>query len=175
MARRRAARPAPYDQESAITSPPATPALHSLTFRLSYADTDPAGILYFAAWFPWMERVQSEWFLLNDLRQDRLRERHGFWTVTCHTECDYLVAVGLFEEIRLEVRLGKVGRASFDMVHQMVRTSDEVVVARAKITIVTVTPEGTARAIPPLLQRHLEQWAEGRALGAADRSPAPTP
>lgn len=159
--------PAPYDQERPITSPtttPTSPALHSLTFRLSYADTDPAGILYFAAWFPWMERVQSEWFLLNGLRQDQLKDRHGFWTVTCHTECDYLVAVGLFEEIRVELRLGRVGRGSFDMVHQMVRTRDDVVVARALITIVTVTPEGSARAIPPLLQEHLDSWAQGAPL-----------
>jgi hypothetical protein len=84
-----------------------SPVLHSVTFRLGYADTDPAGILYYAAWFPWMERMQSEWFYLNDLRQDRLSERHGFWTVTCHTECDYLVPVGLFDEIRIELRLGR--------------------------------------------------------------------
>ncbi|WP_301539836.1 thioesterase family protein [Nocardioides sp. zg-DK7169] len=131
---------------------------------MSYADTDPAGILYFAAWFPWMERVQSEWFLLNGLRQDQLKDTHGFWTVTCHTECDYLVAVGLFEEIRVELRLGRVGGGSFDMVHQMVRTRDDVVVARALITIVTVTPEGSARAIPGLLREHLDSWARGVAL-----------
>ena len=111
-----------------------------------------------------MERVQSEWFLLNGLRQDQLKDTHGFWTVTCHTECDYLVAVGLFEEIRVELRLGRVGRGSFDMVHQMVRTRDDVVVARALITIVTVTPEGSARAIPPLLQEHLDSWAQGAPL-----------
>ncbi|MCC9196808.1 hypothetical protein QNO08_08685 [Arthrobacter sp. zg-Y820] len=31
------------------------PPLHQHTQRLSYADTDPAGILYYAAWFPRME------------------------------------------------------------------------------------------------------------------------
>jgi len=143
---------------------PDTPALHSQTFRLSYADTDPAGILYYAAWFPWMERMQSEWFFLNGLRQDRLSERHGFWSVTCHTECDYLVPVGLFDEIRIELRLGRVGRGSFDMLHHMVRTSDGVLVAKALITVVTVTPDGSATAIPPILQRHLDSWADGVAL-----------
>ena len=140
------------------------PALHSTTFRLGYADTDPAGILYYGAWFPWMERMQSEWFWLNDLRQDHLAEKHGFWSVTCHTECDYLVPVGLFDEIRLELRVGRIGRRSFDMVHRMVRTSDEVRVARGLIRIVTVTPEGGSVAIPDLLRAHLDAWAEGRRL-----------
>ncbi|WP_300683511.1 thioesterase family protein [Nocardioides sp.] len=142
----------------------AGPVLHSVTLRLGYADTDPAGILYYAAWFPWMERMQSEWFWLNDLRQDELSGRHGFWTVTGHTECDYLVPVGLFDEIRIDLRVGRVGRRSFDMSHTMVRTSDDVVVARALISIVSVAPDGTSLDLPPLLRDHLAAWSEGRRL-----------
>lgn len=138
--------------------------LHSLEFRLSYADTDPAGILYYAAWFPWMERMQSEWFWMNGLRQDQLCEAHGFWSVTGHTECDYLVPVGLFDQIRIELRVGRIGTTSFDMVHHMVRTSDEVLVARALIRVVTVTPEGGSTSIPEILRKHLNAWAEGHAL-----------
>jgi acyl-CoA thioester hydrolase len=140
----------------------ASPPLHSLTFRLSYADTDPAGILYFAAWFPWMERAQSEWLFLNGLRQDRLAEQHGFWTVTCHTECDYLVPVGLFDEIRLELRLARIGHRSFDTEHRLFRTSDDVLVGRGLIRVVTVTPEGTSCALPDVLVRHLEAWRDGQ-------------
>ena len=140
------------------------PALHSTTFRLSYADTDPAGILYYGAWFPWMERMQSEWFWINDLRQDELKARYGFWTVTAHTACDYLQAVGLFDEIRIELRLGEVGRRSFEMLHRMVRTSDGEVVARARIKIVAVSPEQTSVGIPDLLRQHLDAWAQGARL-----------
>lgn len=146
------------------------PALHTTTFRLSYADTDPAGILYYGAWFPWMERMQSEWFWLNDLRQDQLRERHGFWTVTAHTACDYLEAVGLFDEIRTELRLGTVGRRSFEMLHRMVRTADGRVVARARIRIVAVSPELGSVEIPPLLRDHLDAWARGTRLTPAEGS-----
>jgi acyl-CoA thioester hydrolase len=143
-----------------------TPPLHQLEFRLSYADTDPAGILYYAAWFPWMERMQSEWFWLNGLRQDRLATTHGFWTVTCHTECDYLVPVGLFDHIRAELRIGRIGSGSFDMEHEFHRVGDggEELVGRARITVVTVTPAGGATAIPQLLRDHLDAWAAGRTL-----------
>jgi acyl-CoA thioester hydrolase len=135
-----------------------------MTFRLGYADTDPAGIVYYGAWFPWMERLQSEWFYLNGLRQDRLAEEHGFWSVTCRTECEYLVPVGLFDQIRAELRIGRIGRRSFDMMHRLYRTSDETLVARAEVRIVTVTPEGASTEIPPMFARHLEAWSAGAAL-----------
>jgi acyl-CoA thioester hydrolase len=138
--------------------------LHSTTVRLGYADTDPAGILYYAAWFPWMERMQSEWFWVNGLRQDHLSEKHGFWSVTCHTACDFLVPVGLFDEIRIELRLGRIGTKSFDMLHRMVRTADGVTVGRGVIRIVTVTPDGASVPIPDLLRAHLDAWREGRRL-----------
>ncbi|MFE7244050.1 acyl-CoA thioesterase [Streptomyces sp. NPDC057580] len=146
-----------------MSTPAARPAepLHTLTFRLGYADTDPAGILYYGAWFPWMERMQSEWFYLNGLRQDQLADKYGFWSVTCRTECEYLVPVGLFDEIRAELRVGRIGRRSFDMRHDLRRTADEVLVGRAGITIVTVTPEGKSTAIPDVLRRHLEAWQNG--------------
>lgn len=143
-----------------------TAPLHTLEFRLSYADTDPAGILYYAAWFPWMERMQSEWFWRNGLRQDQLCANHGFWTVTRHTECDYLIAVGLFDKIRAELRIGRIGGGSFDMEHEFHRLGEgeDELVGKAKITVVTVTPEGRATAIPPLLRQHLDAWAHGHEL-----------
>lgn len=149
------------ESAAAVVDAGSGPALHATTFRLGYADTDPAGILYYAAWFPWMERMQSEWFWSNGLRQDELKRRHGFWTVTAHTACDYVAAVGLFDEIRLELRLGAVGRRSFEMLHRMVRTADEGVVARARIRIVTVSPELGSVELPALLRHHLDAWSRG--------------
>jgi len=34
--------------------------------RLSYADTDPAGLVYYATWFGWMERVSTEWMFARN-------------------------------------------------------------------------------------------------------------
>lgn len=159
-----------------------TPPLHTLIFRLGYADTDPAGILYYGAWFPWMERMQSEWFYLNGLRQDRLADEHGFWSVTCRTECEYLVPVGLFEEIRAELRVARVGDRSFDMEHRLHRTSDDTLVGRGAIRVVTVTPQGASTPIPAVLRAHLEAWCSGSRLagqpsaapGTSSRSQLPT-
>ncbi len=138
------------------------PPLHTTRFRLGYADTDPAGILYYATWFPWIERLQSEWFFLNGWRQDELLDRHGFGTVTRRTTCDYLIAVGLFDEISIEMRLDRVGERSFTFVHDLLRVGmdePDQLVARATITLVTVGRDGAAIPIPDPLRDQLRSWA----------------
>lgn len=134
------------------------PILHEDQHRLSYADTDPAGILYYAAWFPKMEALQSEFLYLCGLRQDTLVERFGWWTVSRATRCDYLAAARLFDLIRIELRLGEIGTSSFRFDFEMWRVDDEVLVARASNTVVTVSPEQRPIRIPDGLREHLESW-----------------
>lgn len=136
------------------------PVLHSHTVRLSYADTDPAGILYYAAWFPKMEALQSEFLFLQGLRQDTLKERFGWWTVSRATECEYLAAARLFDVIRIDLRLGRIGASSFRFEFTMTRVDDDVVVARAANTVVTVSPEQSTIRIPAALRERLEGWSQ---------------
>lgn len=138
-----------------------SPALHAHQFRLSYADTDPAGIVYYGAWLPRMEAVQSEWFLLQGLRQDQLRELRGWWIVSRASECEYLVATGLFDEIRVEMRVGHIGGSSFRFAFEMWRIGDEVLVARGSNTMVTVSPEQQTVPIPDELRLALKSWQHG--------------
>lgn len=135
------------------------PLLHSHTVRLSYADTDPAGILYYAAWFPMMERLTSEFFFDNGLRQDTLSERFGWWTVNRATACEYLAAAKLFDPIRIELRMGSIGTTSFRFEFRMIRTSDDVLVARSSNTLVTVSPQQERVEIPEDLRTLLTSWA----------------
>lgn len=130
--------------------------LHRMDVRLTYADCDPANILYFAAWFPWMERLQSEWLFLNDLRQDTLEQRFGFRTVTRSTECEYLVPAGLFQQIRLSLAVEHVGRTSFRSGVRMTRMDDGVVVARGSISVVTTDPQDRPIPVPAPLRGLLE-------------------
>lgn len=133
--------------------------LHSHTVRLSYGDTDPAEILYYAAWFPKMEALQSEFLYLQGLRQDTLKERFGWWTVSRATECEYLAAARLFDVVRIDLRLGRIGTSSFRFEFEMRREEDDVLVARAANTVVTVSPDQSTVRIPPDLRALLEDWA----------------
>lgn len=126
--------------------------LRTLSFSLSYADTDPSGLVYFAAWFPWMERCQSAWFHDNGLRQDTMVAQHGFGTVTRRAECDYLAATALYDPITVTSTLAATGLSSFATQHDFVRTSDGVLVARGRLVIVTVGPDGRPVPLPELVR-----------------------
>jgi acyl-CoA thioester hydrolase len=144
-----------------VTESGHTDSLHSHRFRLSYGDTDPAGIVYYGAWLPRMEAVQSEWMLLRGFRQDTLKERYGWWTVSRAAECQYLRAAGLFDEIVLSMRLGHIGTSSFRFDFQMTRVGDEALVASGANTVVTVSPDQSTIAIPSLLRSALDSWLTG--------------
>lgn len=147
-----------------MTTAPGSPVLHSHTVRLSYADTDPAGILYYAAWLPKMEALQSEFLFLQGMRQDALKERFGWWTVTRAVHCDYLAAAALFDVIRIELRLVAIGASSFRFGFEMHRAGDGALVARATITLVSVDPSQRPIRLPSLLRERLEAWSVGEGI-----------
>lgn len=126
--------------------------LHAVRLRLSYADCDPAGIVYYATWFPWMEKAHTEYCLLRGLRFDTLLASYGAVPVTRHTECEYLVTTRLFDEIRCGMRPDHVGRTSYRMAFTFVREDDHAVVARSSLTLVCVTAQGTPAPIPGALR-----------------------
>lgn len=142
---------------SSSTAAPDFREIHHLDMRLTYADCDPAQILYFATWFPWMERVPTEWMFLNDLRQDTLQERFGFRTVTRSADCEYLVPAVLFDQIRISLAVTAIGRSSFSWGLRMVRVADGALVARGRISLVTLDNEGVPVTIPAPLRPALER------------------
>ncbi|MEV6929517.1 hotdog domain-containing protein [Dactylosporangium sp. NPDC051485] len=118
----------------------AMPEIHRIDLRLGYADCDPAQIIYYGAWFPWMERVQTEWLYLNDLRPDTLEERFGFRIVSRAAQCEYLSPARVFDRIALSLLVEHVGRTSLRWGFRMVRHDDAALVARAWLVNVTIGP-----------------------------------
>ncbi|WP_051265516.1 acyl-CoA thioesterase [Nakamurella lactea] len=127
---------------------PAIRELLAMETRLTYADCDPAGIIYFATWFPWMERIQSEWMVRNDLRQDTLLQRFGFKTITRATECEYLAQAALFDRIEVSYGIARMGRSSVRGEVRMTRIDDGVQVARGSITVVILDADNTPIEVP---------------------------
>jgi acyl-CoA thioester hydrolase len=113
---------------------------------LTYADTDAAGILYFAAWFPWMERVSVEWAHGKGFRFDRMLEEYGAAPVTRMTSCEYTAAARVYDEVEIAMRVRHVGKTSYRLGFTMTRCPGPVVVARSTLALVCV--DGTGRAAP---------------------------
>jgi acyl-CoA thioester hydrolase len=127
--------------------PPAAP-LVVRRMRLVYGDTDAAQILYFAAWFPWMERVSVEWAAEHGFRYDQMQKLHGSTPVTRATTCEYTATARVYDEIDIAMHLDHIGNTSYRLGFTMTRPTDAVVVARSTLTLVLIDAAGRPSSIP---------------------------
>jgi len=123
----------------------------SRTVLLTYADTDAAGILYYAAWFPWMERMGVEWLYDNGLRYDTMLAEHGASAVTRATTCEYISQVTIYDRVRIDMFIDRIGERSYRLGFTMTREGDQTVVARSTMSLVVIDSEGKPAPIPPAL------------------------
>ncbi|MDA8371151.1 MAG: thioesterase family protein [Nocardiopsaceae bacterium] len=133
-------------------------AVYSVDHRLSYADCDPAGIVYYATWFPLMERTHTEWWLSMGYRFDTFGGTYGAVPVTRHTECSYLSVTRLFDLVRCSMRIEAVGRTSYRLGFEFTRSPEGERVAYGRLTLVSIDGAGKPVPVPPplreLLVRH---------------------
>jgi acyl-CoA thioester hydrolase len=133
------------------------PALHKLDFRLSYGDCDPAGIVYYAAYYQWFERVFNEWTFLNGFPPDKMRELWGAAHVSRASGCEYLIPGRLFDPFTCTMRLSHVGTTSFSMRFDVVNRDDAKTYAVGTMWFVFVDEQFPPRpvAVPSGLKDEL--------------------
>jgi YbgC/YbaW family acyl-CoA thioester hydrolase len=137
--------------EPSNAEPAPTDVLNSHVFRLSFAHCDPAGIIYFATYFPFFERVHTEWGWRAGVPSDQLPELWGVSVVARASTCEYFNAPVLHDELRCEERLGRLGSSSYTMAFDVVRTADELTMARGTMTLVCVGADGRPAPVPTSL------------------------
>jgi len=126
-----------------------------LQVRLTYADCDPAQLVYYAAWLPKMEQMLLEWFYHHGYRFDTMLDVVGAAPVTRAVRCEYAAPARLYDLIEMSMGVEHVGVSSYAMGFRMVRQCDATVVARARIVCVC-TVHGGAVEIPAVLRTLLE-------------------
>jgi acyl-CoA thioester hydrolase len=129
--------------------------LQELDFRLTYSDCDPAGLVYFAAYYPWMERTVTEWWLGSGVEFGSMLERFGAFLVARSTGCEYLAAARPFDLLTARLRLSALGRTSITFAIDIVRRTDDVQVARGTYTLVSVDADQRPSPVPDSIRRML--------------------
>lgn len=135
---------------------PTGPPVHTTMLRLSFADCDPAGIIYYGSWFVAMERALSEWFFGHGVRFDTMMADFGAAAVTRATWCEYLAPTFVYDPVRLELYITDIGRSSYALGFVMTRTTDGVRVAQSGITCVCVDRAGLPVPLPVAFRATLE-------------------
>lgn len=121
--------------------------LHSVSFRLTYADCDPAGIVYYANYYRWMEHVHTEWWFLRGLRFDALAERYGVTMVTRAANAEFEYPLRLFDVVECSMYSDHLGHASFTQRFDF-HTGAGVRTCRAAMSLVCVDADGRPARVP---------------------------
>lgn len=120
---------------------PTGPVIHAIDLRLSYGDCDPAGIVYFAAYYPWFERTYNEWAFLGGFSPSRMHELWGATHISVASGCRYHVPGRLHDALRCEMRLGRLGTTSFSPHFSIVERATGDLFAEGTMTFVFVDQE----------------------------------
>ncbi len=138
---------------------------HKSTFRISFSDTDAAGVAHFSFYFRLMENTEHELYrrLGTTAFTTTGSEQAGLPRV--HASCDYHHPLHFEEEVGVELRVGKVGERSihYDFLFTRKGDSSETLIAEGHMRVVYAArlPENGGfepRVVPPEIADHLEVW-----------------
>lgn len=129
--------------------------LHELGFRLMYGECDPAGIVYYAAYHPWMERSYNEWAYERGVRTDRMFDTWGATTVSRHAGVTYERPALLFDPITCAMHLDRLGSTSFTTRFDFTHAEDGGTLAVGTMTLVFVDGDRRPTPVPEPMRKLL--------------------
>ena len=118
---------------------------HEVT--VEWGDCDPAGIVYYPAYFRWSDQATYRLFLAAGLSRDDTRG--GQWkegTPLVAAECSFRRASQTGERLVVESHVERFGRSSFPIRH-VFRDATGAVAAEGSETRIWARKEGDARSL----------------------------
>lgn len=99
--------------------------------RVYWEDTDGGGVVYHARYVHFFERARTEWLRSLGFNQSALKTEHNIVFAIRGMDIQFIQAARLDDELIVDVRLKKIGRASMHF-DQEIRRDDEPI-ARAVV------------------------------------------
>lgn len=118
--------------------------------KVYYADTDAAGVVYYANYLRWFEMARADWLdgfgtsLADYARQDVL-------FAVVRAEIDYHVPAVLGDEVEVTVRPRRCRRVRFTLEQNVERCRDRARLVSAEITIACLNTQGKLISLPDRL------------------------
>jgi acyl-CoA thioesterase FadM len=128
--------------------------------RVRFGDCDPAGIVFFAAWFA-MANAAIEDLFTEELRLDfhALHAERRIGTGFAHAGADFFRPGLMGDRIRITPLVGRIGGASYQLTVHVHRAEEELV----RLNLITATTNLDARRavpVPPDLRNALEAYRD---------------
>ncbi len=127
-----------------------------MEFRIYYADTDAGGVVYHATYLSFFERGRTEFLRDRGLSVGELQDQGLIFPVV-RLEIDYRAPARLDDLVRVETEVITVGKTSFTLGQQVVRTTDGQPLAVGKVSLVCVGEGMKPKRLPAEILHALAQ------------------
>ncbi len=119
--------------------------------RVYYEDTDAGGVVYNANYLKFLERARTEWLRSLGFSQERLMREAGILFAVRKINIDYLLPARFDDELRVETKVERIGRASLSFCQRILRGPDTLL-SRAQVNVACLDrTEFRPTAIPDLV------------------------
>ncbi|MDR0956524.1 MAG: acyl-CoA thioesterase [Endomicrobium sp.] len=132
--------------------------MNSLQLRVTYADTDQMGMVYYANYLLFFERGRTE--LLRDIGLEyKIIEERGFYFPVIHAECKYIAPAKYDDLIIIETKLFEITPASIVCSYKVKCNEKILVTGNTKHPFVNkmFKPVRFPKDIKELLEKNLEK------------------
>jgi acyl-CoA thioester hydrolase len=132
---------------------------HILPVRVYFEDTDFTGLVYHANFLKFCERGRSDFIRLLGIDHRTLanpKEGEPAVFVVRRIEIDYLKPARIDEVLEVVTRCEEIGGATLKLAQEVRR--DGVVLARAKVSVVLITPQGKPQRLGDLIRGALQRF-----------------
>jgi acyl-CoA thioester hydrolase len=117
-------------------TPPSSAPLFCLTQRVYWEDTDAGGVVYYANYLKFLERVRTEWLRSLGHDQGELARRDGVVFVVRSVNIEFMRPARLDDEIVASIATAELG-ASVVLLRQYIeRENERIVSADVKLACV---------------------------------------
>jgi len=122
-----------------------------LPVRVYYEDTDAGGVVYYANYLKYLERARTEWLRAAGFGQAHLAAQRNLVFAVRSLQIDYRAPARLDDELDVEARVARVGRASVDFAQSVRRDGALLCAARVRVACLDASGFRPA-ALPPDLK-----------------------
>jgi len=120
--------------------------------RVYYEDTDAGGVVYYARYLHFMERVRTEWLRQLGIEQAALVERDNIIFAVTRVEADYRRPARLDDLLLVTAEVAERRKVGFTFYQEIRRKADAMLLCSGRISVVCLD---AARLRPRPLPQHL--------------------
>jgi acyl-CoA thioester hydrolase len=125
--------------------------LHQIETRVTYAETDAMGIVYYAHYLRWFEMGRTEYMRHLGISYKEM-EAQGIYLPVAEVFCKYLDSAKYDDLLIIETRVDFIKRASIQFLYSIRRREDKKELVQGRTLHAFVDDEGKIIKIPPFLR-----------------------